>query len=59
MRGAQLFLFFELVEIFKQEQGDTEVFTAQLAISSQATRRARSKHKKIEELNNKFSQDIL
>jgi len=48
MRGAQLFLFFELVEIFKQEQGDTEVITAQLATGSQATR---SKNKKIEELN--------
>jgi len=51
MRGARLSPFFELVEIFKQEQGDTEVITAQLATGSQATKRARSKNKKIEELN--------
>ena len=53
---------FELVEIMKQEQADTEVSIAQLAAGAQAPRRAKksiTKDKRIEELKNRFSQDNI
>ena len=51
---------FELVEIFKQEQSDTEVSIAQLDTGSQPPKRAKKsvdKDKKIGELKSRFSQD--
>jgi len=53
---------FKLVEIFKQEQSDTEVSIAQLDTGSQPPKRAKKsvdKHKKIEELKSRFSQDQI
>ena len=51
---------FELVEIFKQEQSDTEVSIAQLDTGSQPPKSAKNsvdKDKKIGELKSRFSQD--
>ena len=53
---------FELVEIFKQEQSDTEVSIAQLDTGSQPPKRAKKsvdKDKKIGELKSRFSQDEI
>ena len=53
---------FELVEIFKQEQSDTEVSIAQLDTGSQPPKRAKKsvdKDKKIGELKSRFSQNEI
>ena len=53
---------FELVEIFKQEQSDTELSIAQLDTGSQPPKRAKKsvdKDKKIGELKNRFSQNEI
>ena len=52
---------FELVEIFKQEQSDTEVSIAQLDTGPQPPKRSVDKDKKIGELKiiYRFSQDQI
>ena len=53
---------FELVEIFKQEQSDTEVSIARLDTGSQPPKRAKKsvdKDKKIGELKSRFSQNEI
>ena len=46
---------FKLVEIFKQEQSDTEVSIAQLATGSQLPKKFVDKGKKIGELKSRFT----
>ena len=53
---------YELIEMFQQEQADTEVTVAQLATGSQLPRQGRTtiaKDRKIEELKNRFRQDTI
>ena len=53
---------YELIDVFQQEQPDTEVTIAQLATGSQIPKRGRTtiaKDRKIEELKNRFRQDTI